>query len=54
MGLWYPEIENRLGSSSEDNQMTVCQVIDAFIEQQNQNETEKVKHLLMLSALKLY
>lgn len=42
MGLWYPEIENRLGSNSDENKMTICQVIDAFMDQQNQNETEKV------------
>ncbi|EDW83976.2 uncharacterized protein Dwil_GK13894 [Drosophila willistoni] len=32
MGLWYPEIQNRLGSS-DDVDMTVCQVIDASIDQ---------------------
>ncbi|XP_065372210.1 synaptic vesicle glycoprotein 2B [Calliphora vicina] len=42
MGLWYPEIQNRLGSNSDENQMTICQVIDAFMDQQNQNETEKI------------
>ncbi|KAI8130803.1 hypothetical protein FF38_11887 [Lucilia cuprina] len=42
MGLWYPEIQNRLGSYTDENKMTICQVIDAFIDQQNQNETEKI------------
>lgn len=50
MGLWYPEIQNRLGNSPDDNKMTICQVIDAFIEQQQQNETIKVekKHTIPL------
>lgn len=34
MGLWYPEIQNRLGARPEGDRMTVCQVIDAAIEQQ--------------------
>ncbi|XP_073817729.1 synaptic vesicle glycoprotein 2B isoform X1 [Musca autumnalis] len=42
MGLWYPTIQNRLGSVEGDNMMTICQVIDASMEQQNTNSTENV------------
>ncbi|KAM7363510.1 putative transporter svop-1 [Cochliomyia hominivorax] len=42
MGLWYTEIQNRLGSNSGENQMTICQVIDAFMDQIARNETEKI------------
>lgn len=37
MGLWYPEIQNRLGFKSDENQMTICQVIDADVEESSQN-----------------
>lgn len=33
MGLWYPEILNRLGSTDVEGSMTVCNVIDASIDQ---------------------
>ncbi|KAH8295005.1 hypothetical protein KR018_005359, partial [Drosophila ironensis] len=44
MGLWYPEIQNRLGSSDADN-LTVCNVIDASIDQMQANTTSKVSLL---------
>lgn len=42
MGLWYPAIQNRLGSIEDETKMSICQVIDASMEQQNSNSTEKV------------
>ncbi|KAL7740167.1 hypothetical protein ACLKA6_003879 [Drosophila palustris] len=39
MGLWYPEILNRLGSTSVEDAMTVCDVIDASIDQPQLNKT---------------
>ncbi|EDV53719.1 synaptic vesicle glycoprotein 2B [Drosophila erecta] len=42
MGLWYPEIQNRLGSNAADDSMTVCQVIDASIDQMQANATNKI------------
>ncbi|KAH8383934.1 hypothetical protein KR009_011379 [Drosophila setifemur] len=41
MGLWYPEIQNRLGQSDSDN-LTVCNVIDASIDQMQANITNKI------------
>lgn len=44
MGLWYPEIQNRLGARPEGDRMTICQVIDAAIEQQQGlNQTDFVR-----------
>lgn len=49
MGLWYPEIQNRLGSRPEGDRMTICQVIDAAIEeQQGQNKTNLVSLTIFL------
>jgi len=45
MGLWYPEIQNRLGSNEAEDSMTVCQVIDASIDQMQANATNKVTKL---------
>ncbi|KAH8312492.1 hypothetical protein KR044_011027, partial [Drosophila immigrans] len=42
MGLWYPEILNRLGSTVVDDIMTVCQVIDASIDQSHLNLTSNM------------
>ncbi|XP_059219579.1 putative transporter svop-1 isoform X2 [Stomoxys calcitrans] len=42
MGLWYPAIQNRLGSIDDKSRMSICEVIDASIEQQNTNGTETV------------
>ncbi|XP_061393536.1 synaptic vesicle glycoprotein 2C-like, partial [Musca vetustissima] len=42
MGLWYPTIQNRLGSVDDETQMSICQVIDASMDQQNSNSTEYV------------
>ncbi|KRF78581.1 synaptic vesicle glycoprotein 2B isoform X2 [Drosophila virilis] len=42
MGLWYPEILNRLGSSIADDAMTVCDVIDASVNQSKLNQTTTV------------
>uniref|UniRef100_A0A6P4EQR5 Synaptic vesicle glycoprotein 2B n=1 Tax=Drosophila rhopaloa TaxID=1041015 RepID=A0A6P4EQR5_DRORH len=42
MGLWYPEIQNRLGSNAADDSMTVCEVIDASIDQMQANTTNKI------------
>lgn len=42
MGLWYPEILNRLGSNNVEDAMTVCNVIDASIDQSESNQTCKV------------
>ncbi|ALC46844.1 CG12783, partial [Drosophila busckii] len=39
MGLWYPEILNRLGSSDIEDATTVCEVIDASIDQSHLNST---------------
>ncbi|XP_034112880.1 synaptic vesicle glycoprotein 2B [Drosophila albomicans] len=39
MGLWYPEILNRLGSTIVEDITTVCQVIDASIDQSHLNVT---------------
>ncbi|XP_064556867.1 synaptic vesicle glycoprotein 2B isoform X1 [Drosophila montana] len=42
MGLWYPEILNRLGSSIADDAMTVCDVIDASVNQSKLNQTTTI------------
>ncbi|XP_075148932.1 synaptic vesicle glycoprotein 2B-like [Haematobia irritans] len=42
MGLWYPAIQNKLGSVDEDTRMSICQVIDASIDQQASNGTDTV------------
>lgn len=47
MGLWYPEIQNRLGSADSDN-LTVCNVIDASIDQMQANQTNKVTILIFI------
>lgn len=45
MGLWYPEIQNRLGANVDDsNKMSICQVIDSAMQQQNTNQTELVSY----------
>uniref|UniRef100_A0A1A9ZZ28 Major facilitator superfamily (MFS) profile domain-containing protein n=1 Tax=Glossina pallidipes TaxID=7398 RepID=A0A1A9ZZ28_GLOPL len=41
MGLWYPEIQNRLGMKAT-TPMTICQVIDSFIDQQNSTEISQI------------
>uniref|UniRef100_A0A1B0B2M2 Major facilitator superfamily (MFS) profile domain-containing protein n=1 Tax=Glossina palpalis gambiensis TaxID=67801 RepID=A0A1B0B2M2_9MUSC len=41
MGLWYPEIQNRLGMKAT-TPMTICQVIDSFIDQQNSTENSQI------------
>lgn len=42
MGLWFPEIQNRVAAVGDDDSMTVCQVIDASIEIEMQNSTNVV------------
>lgn len=42
MGLWYPEILNRLESSVTEDAMTVCDVIDASVNQRHVNITTDV------------
>ncbi|XP_017873956.1 PREDICTED: synaptic vesicle glycoprotein 2C isoform X1 [Drosophila arizonae] len=42
MGLWYPEILNRLGSSVAEDAMTVCDVIEASVDQWQANITTDV------------
>lgn len=54
MGLWYPEIQNRLGSNAADDSMTVCQVIDASIDQMQANATNKVSKQLISRPYILY
>lgn len=54
MGLWYPEIQNRLGARPEGDRMTICQVIDAAIEQQqglNQTDLVRTSHSRLLIEL---
>uniref|UniRef100_A0A1A9WGN7 Major facilitator superfamily (MFS) profile domain-containing protein n=1 Tax=Glossina brevipalpis TaxID=37001 RepID=A0A1A9WGN7_9MUSC len=41
MGLWYPEIQNRLGMKAT-TPMTICQVIDSFIDQENSTDTSQI------------
>ncbi|KAH8256314.1 hypothetical protein KR032_000635, partial [Drosophila birchii] len=41
MGLWYPEIQNRLGMNQAEDSMTVCEVIDASIDQMEANAANK-------------
>ncbi|KAI9585039.1 hypothetical protein GQX74_006934 [Glossina fuscipes] len=41
MGLWYPEIQNRLGMKAT-TPMTICQVIDSFIDQQNSTQNSQI------------
>lgn len=43
MGLWYPEILNRLGSTMVEDSVTVCEVIDASIDQSHLNVTSSVR-----------
>lgn len=43
MGLWYPEILNRLGSTMVEDSVTVCEVIDASIDQSYVNVTSLVR-----------
>lgn len=57
MGLWYPEILNRLGSTMVEDSVTVCQVIDASIDQSHLNVTSSVRkelncqqHILSLTC----
>ncbi|KAH8407222.1 hypothetical protein KR222_010895 [Zaprionus bogoriensis] len=42
MGLWYPEILNRLGTTMVEETVTVCEVIDASIDQSHLNVTSNI------------
>lgn len=54
MGLWYPEILNRLGSTMVEDSVTVCEVIDASIDQSSMNVTSIVSKKLDYTVITYY